>query len=496
MKFKKTFSLLAGLIFLLLAVPQSWADDFSTYNTALGYESMINPVVAGGDEGAYSWFTAMCYFPEDTVAMVGNYEAEGRIISATGTKLYIQRNYGSGKWDVIGTVGGTMDPCFVKVSPDGTKVALGIGYGAPLLIIPTSILDPDDPPVLHDGTNPHVSVTAYAVNYYDAAWADNQYLVINGGDWPGPPYGSGVAVLDTTDSSDLGTGLIGSIPGASGGVTVDSSGNLITGLGWATGPPNRTGELMLWNSSEWSTTPTGVILYSSGRLLANNVLSVAYLGTDREGNLTVGGGDAFGSGGLSENGYAALISNAVLARVAADPQGPPVNDGNKSDVPNEYRYFAPDPCQNDSATGIIASGWGRNIAVNWNPTNATCNIGAADDYWNPGIISNLTIYHCESALDNESDNDGIPDGSDNAYLTDNSGQEDTDDDGWANIADGDFNNDDDVNSQDRSMFRQSYGKSEGEPGYNSDSDMVFNGTVNSADRAKFRGRMGTSVPFY
>jgi len=120
---------------------------------------------------------------------------------------------------------------------------------------------------------------------------------------------------------------------------------------------------------------------------------------------------------------------------------------------------------------------------------------AATDNWNPGVVPYLKIYYPASAPD-EGDGDGIPNSADNAYLSANAGQQDTDGDGYGNICDGDFNNDDDVNSQDRSMFRQSYGKSEGEPGYNSDSDMVFNETVNSADRAKFRGRMGTSVPFY
>ena len=475
---------LLGVILLpVLLAGIAHGQDFATY----GHQTaVINlPTVGGGEE--ISWFTAVENFREGTTAKIGNLEVEGRLLAATGRKLYLQRNYGSSQWDVVATVGGAMDPAFVRISPDGGTIALGTGYGAPLLVFPTSMLSASSPPLLHDGTNPAAGVTAFDVNYYDAAWADNQHLVINGGQWPGPPYGSGVGVLDTNDPGDTGTGLIGNIPGASASIGVDASGNLYTGIGMATGPPNRTGEIKVWAAGEWATTPGAALDYEANpRIVGNNVLSAAYLGADADGNLHVGGGDAFGVGGLTENGYAALISRDVIARVTAPgTPGAPADEGNST----QYREFAPDPCANDSATGIFYDNWGKGMAVMWNPTNGDCNPGSAEDYWLPGVEPRLTVYYPVGAPD--TDNDGVPDAADNAYLTKNAGQQDTDGDGWGNAADADFNNDGEVNSQDLKKFRKAFNGD-----YDEDVDMNSDGDISSQDLKSFRKRFGASSPFY
>ncbi len=490
MKWKSKFVWFFGMaafLFMLATPLHVQADDFNEYNTSTGFASELSlPTVEGNGYGP-SWFTAVHYFPEGTTAMIGSFQAEGRLVAATGTHIYLQRTYGSGNWEVVGTLGTLMDPGFIKVSPDGSKIALGVGYGKPLLVFPTNMLTPDNPPLLMDGSgNPGSGVTAYSVNYYDAAWADNQYLVINGGQWPGPPYASGIGILDTDDPNDTGKGLISNIPGASGGIAIDNNGDLITGIGYAPGSTNRTGEIKLWNSSEWSTNPASVLDYEANtRLVAQNVLSAAYLGTDRENNLHVGGGDAFGTGGPAERGYAALINNAVVARVAA-PSGPgtPVDESNSA----EYRSFAPDPCRNDSAMGILASNWGGNIAIIWNPTNATCNQGAADEYWKPGVVPMLTLFHSASAPDY--DGDGVPDGSDNAYLTANPGQEDTDGDGYGNACDADFDNDNVVSFGDFNILRNNWNGNEPLTDMNSD------GYVDFGDYNLFRNRWNSTVPYY
>ncbi len=480
--------LLGVMLISVLIAGVAHGQDFLSY----GYKTaeIKLPTVGGGEE--ISWYTAVEIFRDGITAKIGNLEAEGRLLAATGRKLYLQRNYGSDQWDVVATVAGAMDPCFVRISPDGTRVALGIGYGAPLLVFPTSMLNPSSPPVLHDGTNPAAGVTAFDVNYFDAAWADNQYLVINGGQWPGPPYGSGAGVLDANDPNDTGRGLIGNIPGASASIGVDAMGNLYTGIGHATSPTNRTGEIKVWAMGEWSTTPGAVLDYeANARVVANNVLSAAYLGADSEGNLHVGGGDAFGVGGPTENGYAALISKDVITRVtAAGGAGAPVDEWNSA----EYRSFAPDPCANDSATGILYGNWGKGMAVMWNPSNATCNPGSAEDYWLPFVEPRLTVYYPVGAPD--ADGDGVPDSADNAYLTPNAGQQDTDGDGWGNAADADFNNSGGVNSADRSLFKAAFGSSSSSPNYDPNIDMNSDGRINSADRSLFKNRFGTSFPFY
>ncbi len=498
---KKTLTFICILAMFLAVCPLfGHAADFDEY--AQYNQAVIDLPPVGDFDGNSSWFTAVECFPRDSQAMIGNYEAEGRILAATGKSIYLQKTYGPTSsdpehWLKVATVSNNMDPSFVRISPDGTKIALGLGYGQPLLVFPTSLLDPENPPLLIDADgNPASGVTAYNVNYYDADWVDNQHLVINGGKWPGPEYVSGVGVLDTSNPNDQGTALITNIPGASAGVAVDAAGNLVTGIGFAPGPPNRTGEIKLWNSSEWSTSPDSPLDYEdNNRLVAQNVLSAAYLGFDEEGNLHVGGGDAFGTGGASENGYAALISKAVVDRVA-DPSGPgnPVDESNSA----EYREFAPDPCQNDSATGILANWWGGNLAVMWNPQTLPpdCNgdPGSATEYWNPGVVSRLTLYYPANPPDY--DGDGVPDSIDNAYMTANSGQQDTDGDGYGNVCDADFNNDGNVGFWDYHLFKQAYGSSESDPNWNPDADMTADGNVGFSDYYYFKARYGSSAPYY
>lgn len=351
-------------------------------------------VAAGGEDGYWSWFTAGCF--------IRGGADEGLILLATGSKIYKQNLSGTGNysadpnWDIVGSIGYNMDPCFIKTSPDGSKVAFGTGYGLPLLIFPIALLDKISQPVLHDGTDPMVGVTSYNANYYDGAWADNQYLLVNGGQWPideGSDGASGVGSIDTDNPFDTGTLIITGIPGASASVAVDNSGNLISGVGftsWATG---RTGEINLWTPSEWSVTQSIPIDYAATpRNLAQNVLSAAYLDANGDNSIIVGGGNTFG--GLNygndpeESGFAARIDNIVVTRVA-NPSGPgfPVNEADAA----EYEEFAPDPCTNDSATGIFY-GNGGDLAVIWNPSNQFCNENSANEYWNAGFIPRLTAF--------------------------------------------------------------------------------------------------------
>lgn len=504
----------AGVVIGLIAVPAT-ADDFSDYKTTAGSTAVIDLPMAGGPGGTLmSWFTAVDYFPSGTTASIdGKFEAEGRMIAATGRSIYLQRTYGSSQWDLVATVPNTMDPSFIHVSPDGSKIALGIGYGAPLLIVPTTVLSVANPPDLITA----VSVKQFPlINYYDGDWVEgpgheaNRYFVVNGGGWPTncePPYdsnpnctfASGVGAVDTEagdPATHVGVPLVLSIPGASSDVDVDSSGNLLTGLGFATGPPNRTGELKVWAAGDWDPVNGSSLLYESNtKVVAANLLSVAYLGEDAEGNFHVGGGDAFGTGGTGENGYAALIKAGIVNTIADGSRTTPVTDGNKTDT-SEYKYFAPDPCQDDSATGILAGNWGRGLAVMWNPTyyetNGSCygTPGSATDYWNPGVTPRLTIYYPSTAPD--SDGDGIVDAADNAYLTANANQADTDGDGYGNAADADLNNDGQVGGSDYTSFRSSWGQT----GSGLDADFNQDGQVGGSDYTTFRNRWGSEAPYY
>ncbi|WP_035217139.1 hypothetical protein, partial [Desulfobulbus elongatus] len=400
---------LAGIL-LCLFVSSAAADDFSDYKTSAGSTAVVNLPMAGGPNGEWmSWFTAVDYFPSGTTAMIdGRFEAEGRMIAATGREIYLQRTYGSSKWDVVATVPYTMDPSFIHVSPDGSRIALGVGYVAPLLIIPTTVLSATAPPDL----TTHAAVKQFPlINYYDGDWVEegdgidaNRYFVVNGGQWPSdcePPYdsnpycsfASGVGAVDTevaNPATHVGVPLIIGIPGASSDVDVDKSGNLLTGIGYLTSP-NRTGEVKVWPAGGWDPVNGSSLAYEGNtRIVAANILSAAYLGEDAEGNFHIGGADAFGVGGPPERGYAALIKAGIVNAIATGARTTPVTDGNRGDT-SEYKYFAPDPCQDDSATGILAGDWGRGLAVMWNPTyyetNGSCagDVGSAADYWNPGV---------------------------------------------------------------------------------------------------------------
>ncbi len=496
-KHRKTLFIMLVACVWLSALPLSGAAaDFDTYAVPAGAAPFHLPTVGGAGYGP-SWFTAADFFPASTTASldgganVGVIHLRGRIIAATGNQLLLQRNYGSGKFDVVATTPGTMDPSFIHISPSGAKIALGAGYGAPLAVIDPAVLSITAPPLLWSGSTPIAGVTLFPqVNFYEADWADDRYLVVNGGGFPfgdPPVYKSGVGVVDTETpdpATHRGAGIIENIPGASGDVEVDPFGNLYTGIGYAY--PTGTGEIKVWDAGEWDpanpvpmsyTANTKVLLPGSGKL------SAAQLGTDRDGNLHVGGGNYFGS--PPDYGYGGLIRFEATARVLAG--GIPVDITN----PNEWREFQPDPCGNDSATNIMYSDWGAGLAVSWNPSTLPPNCAGADE-WHPGVTPVVTIYHPTGAPDD--DGDGVPNVSDNAYLTPNTGPgqqgADADQDGWANIADADFDNNGVVGITDANYFRNQVGTTDPL------ADLDSSGTVGIPDSSIFRGLLGKSAPYY
>ena len=372
--------------------------------------------------------------------------------------------------------------------------------------MPTSVLSAASPPDLSTAAG----VIAFEnVSYYDGDWKDNRYFIVDGGSWPGvgcvEPYWNdpdcifegGVGAVDTLSSDPANhTGvLLSTHPGASADVEVDGNNNLIIGIGWLPGPPNRTGELRVWLPTEWDpTTPNSLDYESNTRTVADNLLSAAWMGQDAEGNVHVGGGDAFGAGGPSENGYAAIIKTGRVDAIADKSTiTPPVSDGNKTNTA-DYKYFAPDPCQDDSATGILAGDWGRGLGVMWNPTGdgaggCAGSPGSASDYWASGVTPKLTIYYPGSAPD--SDGDGIPDSADNAYKSYNPLQDDSDGDGYGDVVDADYDNDGDVDAADEAEFFRQYGSS------GPQSDFDADGDVDSYDYVIFREKFyGTSPPWY
>jgi hypothetical protein len=305
--------------------------------------------------------------------------------------------------------------------------------------------------------------------------------------------GSGVAVLDTTRPvapGDPVTGganpvlVVAGIDGASADVTFDLNGNMLTGNGWSYGAdPDNTGEIKIFPKAVWEAVYAAGLPEESENYIAyepwtkevgENVLSACAMGVDKENTLHVGGADWLGED-PNERGYAAIIEVGVLTRVLAG--GTPVNEGDL----DEYRKLDPDtgPSEDTSTSPIEYSFWGEGMSIAWIPDGG---------FWQSGVKPVLTTYYGANPPD-DGDGDGVPNGSDNAWLTANPGQVDSDEDGYGNACDCDLDNNGEVGPNDYAQFSTEWGT------VGPDSDFDSNGDVGPNDYATFSDRWGQVEPF-
>lgn len=465
---------------LLFITTSGWAaKDYYLYD-----RQEANDVTTNNAPVAEGWSVAMCYLPATTTTAL-----RGRMVAATGTKVYLQDAVDSGSWTKVAETVDAMDASFIKVSPDGTTVALGQGYGMDLLVFPLSLLTSGSTPNL---TN-HASTTTFdsdTVKYYDAAWADDTHLLINGGNWDaGAASTVGISCLDITSDANDPVNIISntSYPGASSGIAVDSSNNLIFGNGYTYETTSATGELVMLPAADWwdgsAPKSSGLpVAYSTADKFADSVLSAAYLGFDQEGNLHVGGGQ-FVSGTNTENGYAVLINKQVIIDTADSNVA--LYQIDETDA-TQYREIEGDSCRNDTATGVLS--YGRAVTVNWIDGSGACSIGGCTDYWGSGIISKLTVFRVDAAYDG--DGDSFNDVVDNSPWTNHNYNTDTDGDGYGNIIDADFNNDGTVNLTDLTYFQNYFGTTD------ANADLDSSGNINLADLVIFQNLYGEDAPYY
>lgn len=85
----------------------------------------------------------------------------------------------------------------------------------------------------------------------------------------------------------------------------------------------------------------------------------------------------------------------------------------------------------------------------------------------------------------DTDNDGIPDSSDNCTLVSNGSQIDTDGDGYGNACDGDLDNNGFVGTRDLGMFKQAFGTE------NANADFTGDGFVSTRDLGRFKMMFGS-----
>ncbi len=372
----------------------SWHDgEYSTGPILSDCEIIVSPKTLTLPHRDPSYFSIAAAFPTTTGHRVEGLPLAGRLLVATGQALFLWQDHGGDSWIPVAELTEPMDPGFLAISPDGERIAVGAGYGQPVYILPTKRLSASHPPVLSRTSG----VQWYEADYYSGAFYDDRYLLLNGGGFDE----TSVAAIDLDQPDEVEFTLIGSIPGASGGIAVDAGGNVVTGVGWDP-LDTRTGEVRIFPAAlirAHLDARSGVLFESDGLLLAPNVLSADSIVFDSDGRLFIGGGDVMGTSG--QYGYAVQMESETVARVLAG--GSPAED-------SDLLRIQPDPCSNDDTTSVLAVAGLEMLLVS---TNQASPPGACEDIdWSFGAPT-YAIYFAPHAPD--SDGDGIPDAIDPDY---------------------------------------------------------------------------------
>jgi len=269
-------------------------DAFSTYGRSWR-EITLPPIGAG------SFGVALDALPD------------GRLIAVTGLVVRVETSPGSGVFTLAATidpaiVGGSTDPSFVRISPGGARVALGAGFGKPVVVFDTSVLSSAAPVTISTTTS-----KAFEVPYDSAVWADDRNLALTAGAFGSP---STVTLLDTTSATGapINPIIIDNIAGATGGIAFDAAGRLYTANGFDNGPGGTgTGSVRAFGPAAWSVATAAPDFESQGDAIID-ILSGAGLAFDDAGNFFVGGGDFFGGG---ETGFLAVVRAGAVSSALA-----------------------------------------------------------------------------------------------------------------------------------------------------------------------------------
>lgn len=293
--------------------------------------------------------------------------ADGRVVAVTGNQIFVESGVNSNSYDVLATLdpsatGGSIDPSFVRVSPDGGRIAVGGGFGKPVAVFDAGELGTPGSPTTLTRSESGGATRYYAVGHFDGEWADNTNLALTAGSFGSAAF---VTLLDTSTSPAAPTNpvVVDEIDGASSGITFDVAGRLYTGNGFDNSPgapgTSVTGTIRAFDAIEWQAAIGGTPLdFESDGAFVAELLSAAALGFDEEGNLFVGGAD-FGNGVEPfDAGYMALIDDDALADALAGVD--PITPGDLS----ELRTFDPEgsgftsfvPNANP-VTGELLAGW-------------------------------------------------------------------------------------------------------------------------------------------
>lgn len=300
-KHTAALGVLVGLVGLIGPATPALADAFDVYGDV--YRSFRTPPIGNGSFG-----------------VAGDALPDGRLVMVTGNSIFIESAVGSAQFDEVGLLdasqtGGSTDPAFLTISPDGATIAVGTGFGKPVAVFDTALLGtPGAPALLTSGLADY-----FSVEHFNAAWEDNTHLALTAGDFGSPAF---VSLLDTTSdpNAPINSVIVSNISGASAGIAFDDAGWLYTGNGFANGNGSDTGVIKAFDPTSWN---AGVDFENQG-VLIGDVLSAGSLTFDDQGNLFVGGGD-FGS---FDVGYLGIIHADAIADALAGFGAIDTNDPN------------------------------------------------------------------------------------------------------------------------------------------------------------------------
>lgn len=295
----------------------------------LAYTAAFVLVLSGGVRGdAFQSYQRIGTFSLPASSSMFDALPDGRVLALSGAGVYLETAPASGAFALAGTLAGADFPsfgaAFVRVSPDGTKFAVGNNGGSSFGDYRIGVFSVKT-----------LTGVWFSALHYDAAWVDSSRIAITAGVFGDPSY---VSILDTNspnaNSPDNRT-VVSGIGGSSGGVALDPAGNLFTGNGFEGAGPSSTGAIKAFPHAAWEAAYAGgtALNFETQGTLVVDVLSASPLDFDAEGNLLVGGGDFSLPG---EADQVALVRATAIAAALAG-QGP----ANTSD-PAQVRRLDPD----------------------------------------------------------------------------------------------------------------------------------------------------------
>lgn len=238
--------------------------------------------------------------PSDTYAF--DVLPDGRIVTVSSANVFVESTLLSRTFVDLGPLPAAdfsaFGAAFVRVSPDGTRIAVGNNGGSTFANYQVGVF-----------ALPALTGTWFNANHFDAEWFDDTRLALTTG-------GAAVTLLDVDSpnpTAPTNPVVVANIGGASAGVTFDDDGNLYTGDGFSA---SDTGLVKAFAPSEWTPALAGgsPADFQNDGVVIVDILSAASLGFDAEGNLHVSGGDFVG--GMDVD-FAALVNGInVLAALS------------------------------------------------------------------------------------------------------------------------------------------------------------------------------------